>query len=326
MFELFFVTIILPIYNQESTIAKCIQSLINQTYKNKEIIVVDDGSTDNSLEIASNFPVKVLSFEHQHKPKIVNRAIKEAKGDIIFIGEGDAVYPSDYLKLCLEKFEDEKVTGVIGKQLSIPSDNLISRAIAVYREVQWNLAEDRSYLTSTAWIIRREALEDVGGFDEDLIIADDAAMGIKLSEGGYKIAFEERTEWLHHEKSSIKGFLRKEYVRGKDSYLFLKKYGKARENPHVRSRIKTIVTTTLATIFFLLSLTKIYLTVIFLFTLIFLILIKCIQFVLKARRVTQDLMPAFIFPILNYMGKISFTVGYYAGLLSKFILKGFYKY
>ena len=60
-------SIIIPVYNVEKYIKRCLDSVINQSYNNYEIIVVDDGCTDNSIKIAKNYPAKIISNKHKIK-------------------------------------------------------------------------------------------------------------------------------------------------------------------------------------------------------------------------------------------------------------------
>lgn len=86
------VSIIIPVYNAEKYIEETINSAINQTWANKEIIIVDDGSTDNSLRIARNFEcdsVKVLSQQNKGASAARNTGLKEAKGEYIQFLDAD---------------------------------------------------------------------------------------------------------------------------------------------------------------------------------------------------------------------------------------------
>lgn len=101
------VTIVVPMYNVEKYIEKCIDSLTNQTYKNIEIIIVNDGTKDNSLTIAEEKAkednrIKIISQSNQGLSAARNMGIDNASGDYIcFVDSDDFVHP-DYIKLLLE--------------------------------------------------------------------------------------------------------------------------------------------------------------------------------------------------------------------------------
>ena len=98
------VSIIVPIYNREKDLMKCYKSLINQTYKNLEIILINDGSTDNSLEICQSFEderIKIIDEENKGVSFARNQGIEAATGKyIIFIDADDYVALNMFEVLC----------------------------------------------------------------------------------------------------------------------------------------------------------------------------------------------------------------------------------
>src|SRR5690554_2682260 len=93
------VSIIIPVYNKAPYLDSCISSVINQTYKNLEIIIIDDGSTDNSLEICENYRkkderIQLISQENQGVSVARNKGIQKASGEWIYFLDAD-----DYLEL-----------------------------------------------------------------------------------------------------------------------------------------------------------------------------------------------------------------------------------
>jgi glycosyltransferase involved in cell wall biosynthesis len=92
------VTVIVAAYNEERHIAQCIESLLQQSYRPIEIIVVDDGSTDRTAQVAREFQsVRLISQEHLGKATAINCAAAEARGEIIFFLDGDMFFEKDYL-------------------------------------------------------------------------------------------------------------------------------------------------------------------------------------------------------------------------------------
>ena len=310
------VIVILPVFNQSRTVGECIRSLLRQTHRDFEIWVGDDGSSDNTREIVSTFPVKMCRFEHQGKAKTLNKLLSLVEADYIAVVEGDAIYEPNYLEVCIRHFSTKQVGGVIGRQLAVKSNRLVSRAISAYREVRWSLVDRPKYVESTAWVFRREALEDVGGFNEEISIADDAAMGISLVRHGWRIVFEPKTVWYHHEPNSLWTFMRQQFRWGIGSYTFMKKYGRTFANPHVRMRWKTLLSfygflflSVIALFFYraglfaLASIASLYL------------LFRTTQFTLNARKVTKDTTAALLFPTINLLGKVAFSIGFLFGCL-----------
>ena len=108
------ISIIIPVYNGELYIKECIESVINQSYKNIEIIVVDDGSTDNTYEILK--PYKNIKYIYQNNQGVSvarNKGIREATGEYIVFCDSDDIVSPDYVEV-LFKNRDEKGTVIVG--------------------------------------------------------------------------------------------------------------------------------------------------------------------------------------------------------------------
>ena len=107
------ISIIVPIYNTEKFLDKCLNSLVNQTYKNIEIILIDDGSTDNSLNICLDYQkkdnrIKVIHQENKGLSGARNRGFEESTGDYIWYIDSDDYIENDSLKVIkpyLDKYD-----------------------------------------------------------------------------------------------------------------------------------------------------------------------------------------------------------------------------
>jgi glycosyltransferase involved in cell wall biosynthesis len=106
-------SIIIPTYNEEKDIGDCLNSLKEQSYKNFEIIVVDDGSTDKTREIVGKFKkIKLIEGEHKGPGFSRNLGAKKAKGEVLIFVDADMTFDKDYLKNLLKPIlENEKVIG-----------------------------------------------------------------------------------------------------------------------------------------------------------------------------------------------------------------------
>lgn len=91
-------SIIIPAYNMEKYIKKTLDSVMKQSFKDYEVIVIDDGSTDKTVEIAKKFKVKVIEHKHAGLSVVRNAAIKEAKGEYLVLLDSDDWWDKDLLK------------------------------------------------------------------------------------------------------------------------------------------------------------------------------------------------------------------------------------
>jgi len=108
------VSVIIPAYNEETRINNCLQSLISQIEKADEIIVIDNNCSDKTVQIAKNFPVRIVKEKKQGMINARNRGFDEAKYDILARTDADTILPSDWIKKIKENFEKEKIDALTG--------------------------------------------------------------------------------------------------------------------------------------------------------------------------------------------------------------------
>lgn len=109
-----FVSVIIPTYNSINTINETLQSVRNQTYRNYEIVVVDDGSTDDTVELLRTFDDIILVTQtNQGVSAARNRGVKEAKGDLIAFLDSDDLWHPQKLEIQINQAEKLKEFGII---------------------------------------------------------------------------------------------------------------------------------------------------------------------------------------------------------------------
>ncbi len=91
------VSIVIPSFNEEKNITECLKTLLDQTYPDIEIIVVDDGSTDRTKQIVSSFPVKLIEQSHQGPAKARNLGVKKSTGEIIVFMDSDMSFSREFI-------------------------------------------------------------------------------------------------------------------------------------------------------------------------------------------------------------------------------------
>lgn len=109
------VSVIIPVYNEVRDIANCLKSLLNQK-PIPEIIVVDDGSTDNSIQIIKSMPVKLLIQSHLGPAIARNLGAKHASGEILIFVDADMTFAPDFIANLIKPIFSKKAIGTFSKQ------------------------------------------------------------------------------------------------------------------------------------------------------------------------------------------------------------------
>ncbi len=192
------VSVIIPAYNEETTITKCIKSILNLDYPKKllEIIVVNDCSRDNTEEVANGFRkfgVKVLSNKtNRGKSYSLNRGIKAATGTLVACIDADSFVDSKALKNMTGYFEDLEIAAVTPAVKVLKPKTLIERIQHVEYLLNVFLRKmlaviDAVHVTPGVFsVYRRDVLMDVGGFSEGNL-TEDMDIALKIHKAGYKI-------------------------------------------------------------------------------------------------------------------------------------------
>ncbi len=197
------VSILVPCYNEEKVIKASLESLINQTYSNYEILVIDDGSTDDTYLIAKNLEfnngktkLKAYTKPNSGKADALNFGIEKAKGDLFLAVDADSKISSDALELMVKYFEDPKVAAVAGSVYVTNGDNLWTKLQALEYIQGLNLVRNGQAFFKLVNIIpgpigmfRKSAVKAIGKYTDDTY-AEDCDLTLRLIEAGYKIDYE----------------------------------------------------------------------------------------------------------------------------------------
>ena len=192
MADLPFVSIIVPAYNERKHIGDTIENLKKIDYKKKEIIIVNDGSTDKTAEIAKKSGVRVVSVKKGGKARALNYAIQIARGEIIATVDADSYPEKDILLKSVPFFQNKKVVAVTTKIYVKNKKSLIAKIQEIeYGMISWG-RKVSEYIESI-WatpgpmsLYRKSVLKEVGGFDEKNA-TEDIEIAWRLLSKGYKI-------------------------------------------------------------------------------------------------------------------------------------------
>ncbi|MDD5457421.1 MAG: glycosyltransferase family 2 protein [Candidatus Margulisbacteria bacterium] len=161
-------SIIVPAYNEEKSIGKTLEGLKNQSYKDLEIIVIDNNSKDKTSEIAKQHVDKVYLETQQGYIYAVIRGAKEASGELITFCDADTVYPRDWAEKAVKPFmKNSKVVAVYGTCATFDSGKISSffnyLGYTVFLMVSRTLGLDNT--SGFNFIMRKSAYDKVGGYD-----------------------------------------------------------------------------------------------------------------------------------------------------------------
>lgn len=192
------VSIIIPCYNCERFISQCVNSCLNQTYNNIEIIVVDDGSTDNTYSILTNFKEKIVLLKQENKgaPKARNEGLKIADGEFIKFLDGDDELLSDAIEkqVCQSlKYKEADNTIIYGELRRINEDGS-KRWRVKPRTINKNTNQiaflvENNYIVTSCPLHRKSYLMKIGGFNESLKAGQEQELHLRLALSGIKFVY-----------------------------------------------------------------------------------------------------------------------------------------
>ncbi len=309
------VSIVLTVFNGEKNILNAVNSLVNQTYKNTEIIVVDDGSIDKTLNLVKNFKrktfdnrIKIIHQQNLGRAAARNNGFKNSTGEIIAFCEDDAIYDKDYIFYSVKSLsKDKKIAGLIGPYYVLnKNDSLFTRIKDIERRRNFV-----NYKPFSCWVYKRNAFVKAGLFKEQLEFVDDIEPGIKLKQLGYKLVFEPKARWLHIEPPQFFKYLRRKYRGG----LGLSMLQKARlRNRIVPIKYLIFLLTLLMSVLLILLINPLGIIYISILLVPFILLIR-LKDILKVRNITNEPIAIIVLGIyIEYIWWSATFLGYVRGL------------
>jgi cellulose synthase/poly-beta-1,6-N-acetylglucosamine synthase-like glycosyltransferase len=225
-----FISVIIPAFNAANIIHNTLSALKNQRYPKDffEVIVVDDGSRDNTAEVAQKMGVVVLAQSNQGAGVARNLGVKRAKGEIILFTDSDCEPQEDWIELMVEPFQNPEVVGAKGFYKTKQHEFAARFAQAEY-EIKCNMLKKAHYIDfidtySAAY--RRDIFLEAGGFDAVYTTAsgEDSELSYKLSMKGYKMVAVPNAFVYHLHPDTISKYLKKKYRNAYWRVVTWKKY------------------------------------------------------------------------------------------------------
>lgn len=261
MRELRFVSIIVPIKNSERTLLRHLESIKTVDYpKDKfEVIYVDGGSTDKTLEILKSWKEKnlfqmiVIELKNCKSPgEARNKALEIAKGEYVLFTDADCVVKNDWIKQIISPFEKDEKIGIVGGEihtLTVEDGNDIEKYLEFIKflsvngrcnikkegyfpdiknflphEVNGNIHS--SFFATANLAVKKDALLKIGNKFWDEITGEDVDFNIRINKQGYKLYFMPSAIVYHIHRANLKQFRKQLYGYGYGHPLLIKKHAK----------------------------------------------------------------------------------------------------
>jgi len=227
------VTILATVRNVRPTVESWLNSLLDQTYEPREIVIIDSNSTDGTQEILKNYSetydrIKVIEYEST-QPEALNFAIREnlVKSDLVALIDGDCVAPKEWLHTLVKTLKQNNYDAVGGPGLTPKSANFIQKLIGLDLDARF-LSTPEGFVyrhPNMNLLIKKSILKQIP-FSEELHVGYDTDFGYRLKKNGYKIYFKPSAYVWHYHRSSVKGYLKQQLKTG---YFAVKVYFKNRD-------------------------------------------------------------------------------------------------
>ncbi len=195
-----FVSVVIANRNGSGTLAACLKAATGDDYPHYEVIVVDDASTDDSVEVIEQYPCRLVRLGTKGgASKARNSGAEAARGEVIFFTDADCVMPPGTIQRAAAAFQKhpDKVTG--GTYSTEPYDpGFFNRFQAVFVNFSETKRPRPDYIATHAMVIGKSVFENSGGFNEDFMpILEDVEFSHRLRARGVKLVMQSGLEVRH---------------------------------------------------------------------------------------------------------------------------------
>jgi glycosyltransferase involved in cell wall biosynthesis len=209
------VSVVMAVHNTERYVAEAIESILNQTFQDFELIIVDDGSRDRSRKILQSFArrddrIRLILQPHQGIPKTRNRLISEAKGELIAVMDSDDVALPERLQRQVDFLQQHRDVVCVGAAQDWVDEAgrflfFTQSQPEADAEIQQLMLNGRTSINNPSALMRRAAIVQVGGYDESFPQAEDLDLFLKLGEIGKLANLQETLIQYRYHNRSISG-------------------------------------------------------------------------------------------------------------------------
>jgi len=231
-------SVVMSVYNEEKFVNKAISSILDQTFPDFELIIVDDGSTDNTPQIIESFAKRdnrirfLRNAQNKGKSESLNVAISLSKGEIIALMDGDDISLPERLEKQLDFLKRNPEVGLVGvKYWEIDEDDSVVNRVIYPRKLRGRslkrMLYKRNFFAGGSLMFRKSLFEKVGGFNVHFVVSEDFDFILRVGEIS-KIAIVDEVLYLHRLKPSSISFRAGKLM--KEFHLLAIKASKIRES------------------------------------------------------------------------------------------------
>lgn len=198
------VSVVIPVFDGEKYISQCLDALANQTCLPDEVIVVDDGSTDNSAILAESKSARVIRQKNQGPAAARNTGIRHATGEWILFTDSDCEPGPGWIMEMTNSLSYPEVVGVKGAYAT-RQKGIVPRLIQFEFEERYDLMQKFpviDFIDTYSAGFRRNTLLEMGGFNPVLIKNEDVDLSYRLASAGKKLLFNRKAIVYHHHPES----------------------------------------------------------------------------------------------------------------------------
>jgi glycosyltransferase involved in cell wall biosynthesis len=316
------ISIIIPTFNSRNVLEKCLESFKTQTFSDKhyEVIVVDDGSTDDTKDVVAKYPIKYI-YQQNHGPAAArNNGVNQAQGEIVLFTDADCEPQPNWIEEMIRPMNDSQVVGVKGAYKTRQKE-LMARFVQFEYEHKYERMKKYKYIDfidTYSGGYRKDIFLKYKGFDERYPKAsvEDQEFSFRLSRDGYKMLFNPEAVVYHRHSAGLMDYLKKKYKIAFWKVFLLKRHpAKVKSDTHTPQSLKLQMLLALG---ICLGVAGPFCTPLYYLSGLSLILflLSCTPFFLFARK--RDPEVALVSPIIFFLRSLSLSLGLGIGIIKHF--------